>query len=144
MLQSSCLLYFYIFPIMGSCGADTYLYSFSFIYFLGRTVIKYFVKKILFFFVVGGSFYFNQGLNHSVFSSDVLEILTNLSTSILVTCSSHSLLLSTHSLICWIPQDSSYSIYFCFANYFSSTFISFAPNICLVFMFLPLFLVHMS
>jgi hypothetical protein len=27
----------------------------------------------------------------------------------------------------------SYSIYFCFANYFLSTFISFASNICLVF-----------
>jgi Phosphoglycerol transferase and related proteins, alkaline phosphatase superfamily len=33
-------------------------------------------------------------------------ILTNLSASILVTCSSHSFLLSTHSLIGWIPQDS--------------------------------------
>ena len=58
---------------------------------------------------------FNQGLSRSIFFSGVLQILlrqvyfslevfTNLSASILVTCSSHSLLLhSTHTLIGWIP-----------------------------------------
>ena len=56
------------------------------------------------FFVVGDSACFNQGF----FSVGILslEIFTNLSASILLTYSSHSLLyLDTHSLIGWIPQD---------------------------------------
>ena len=65
-----------------------------------------------------------------------LDILTNLSASILVTCWSHSLLLlSTHSLRGWIPQD---SLIFVLPTIALSIFISFASNICLVFfMFLP-------
>ena len=56
--------------------------------------------------VVGDSACFNEGLSRSVLLSDILGILTNISASILVTCSPHSLLISTHSLIGWIPQDS--------------------------------------
>jgi hypothetical protein len=60
--------------------------------------------------VLGDSSCFYQGLNRFIFFSRVLEIfleiLTNLSVSIFVICSSHSLLhLSTHSLIGWTPQD---------------------------------------
>ena len=45
------------------------------------------------------------------------------------------LLLSTHSLIDWMPQGSVifwHLILFCFAKYVPYTFISFASNICLV------------
>ena len=89
----------------------------------------------------------NQGLCHSIFFSDLLDIfsrqviyiLTNFSAFIIVTFSSHSLLfLSTHSLIGWIPQESLIcrllilSI-FVKQTIFLSTFISFVSNICLVF-----------
>ena len=70
----------------------------------------------------------------------VLEILSNLSAFILVTCSTHSLLLllSTHSLIGWITLDSLICWLFILCSFawptiFLSTFISFASIICLVF-----------
>ena len=59
--------------------------------------------------------------------------------SILVTCSSHSLLLYTHSSIGWIPKDSLICLLlilsiFVLPTIFISTFISFASNICLAFL----------
>ena len=71
--------------------------------------------------IMGG---FNQGLSRSIFFSDVLEIffrqtyfpleiLTNLPASILATC--FLFLLSTHSLISWISQD---SLIFCLSILF--------------------------
>ena len=80
---------------------------------------------------VGDSTRFNQGwslfllfrLHGDLLPAGILslEIWTNLSASILVTCSSHSLLLFTHSFIGWIPQDSliCWPQFFSFANYFS-------------------------
>ena len=67
-----------------------------------------------------------------------LEILTNLSASILVSCSSHSLLLSTHSLIGWISQDSLicwlFTLFiFVLPTIFHSTFISCTSNLFQVF-----------
>ena len=78
----------------------------------------------------------------------LLDILTNLSASILVTCWSHSLL-STHSLIGWIPQDSLIcwiliQSIFVLQTIFFNTFISFASNICLVLYVSTLSIVHMS
>ena len=76
-----------------------------------------------------------------------VDILTNLSASILVTYWSRSLLLlSTHSLIDWITQDALICwllilTIFVLPTIFLSTFISFAYSMCLFFMFLPLFLV---
>ena len=103
-----------------------------------------------FFFVVGECACFNQELSRSSFrtpwrsssgSYNALEILTNLSASIFVTCSSHSLLLS---LIGWISQK--YLIcrllilsIFVLSTLFVSTFISFSSNISLAFMFALLF-----
>ena len=46
-----------------------------------------------------------------------LDILTNLSASILVTCSSHSLLLLLSTPLVNRLDTASYSIYFCFDNY---------------------------
>ena len=63
-----------------------------------------------------------------------LEILKNLSTSILVTCSSP--LTNRLDLSGFSDLLTSCCIYFYFANYF---FLLFASNICLVFMFLSFF-----
>ena len=78
------------------------------------SVTLHVVHIIPFFFVVGGSSYFNHPLSRR--PGDLLpagllylEVLTNLSASILVRRWSYSLLLlplSTHLLIGWIPQNS--------------------------------------
>ena len=77
-------------------------------------VLTYFSKMyllILFSFVIDDSICFNEVLSRSIFfraswRSSSLEILTNLSASILVTCSFHSLFLFfTHSVLGWILQD---------------------------------------
>ena len=69
-----------------------------------------------------------------------LDIITNLSASIVITCWSHylPLLLSNHSIIGWIPQDSliCWLLILCILilpTIFLNTFISIASNICLVF-----------
>ena len=62
----------------------------------------------IFFSVLGDSACSNQGRPGNLQPEGILflDILTNLSTSILVTCWSHSLLLlSSYSLIGWILQD---------------------------------------
>ena len=94
-----------------------------------------------FFFVVGDSACINQWLNRPIFFSDVLEIfrqvycpreiLNNLSTFILLACSSHYLL-STDSLIRWILQDSLNLLImsiFVLPTTFPCTFIPFPPKI---------------
>ena len=111
-------------------------------------------SRLYIFFIIGNSC-FNQGLSHSIFFSDVQDIfsrhvqvysplrfLTN--TTNLATYSSHSLLLlllllvSTHSLIDWIPKDSLIcwllilSI-FILPTIFLSIFISFTTNIWVFF-----------
>ena len=104
---------------------------------------------------------FNQGLSRSIFLSDSvkiffrqvhlsLKIWSNLSASILVTRSSHSLLLlliSTHLLIGCIPQDSLicwFLILFLFSQLF---FLVLSTHFRLTFdwfLFLFLFLLNMS
>ena len=86
-----------------------------------------------------------------------LEILTNLSASILLTCSSHSLLLllllllllDTHSLTGWIPQDSLICWFLIVSSLFCQLFFlvlssHLLPMFVWFFMFPPLFLVHMA
>ena len=100
--------------------------TFNKIWWKPKLFIKFFFFFFFFFFVVGASFCFNQGLSHSIFFSDVLEIypagilsleiLTNLSASILVTCSSHSLLLYIHLLWGWILFFLVFSSHFCYVS----------------------------
>ena len=94
---------------------------------------------------------FKQWLSRSIFFSDFLEILpagvlsleilTNLSSSILVTCSSQSLLIFFHPVIICLDSAefsdflSSYLFFYIFfiPTIFLSNFISFDSNICPVF-----------
>ena len=113
------------------------------------------IKFILFLLVIGGSpvltrdtslhLLFGHPGDHLPVGILSLEILTNLSASFLVICSFHSLLLllllllSTHSLIGWIRQDSliCWLLVLCsfvLSSVFLNTFISFASNFCLIFL----------